>query len=136
MFTSRSVSTTIKTVKNHIHNGILYCYHFLIYDNSSETEISQQERSIWMNLLPDMIIIDFCEWLKHRISSRQKTLDFYDLMLNQEHRYILENYAEEFLYIQNYGKIIKRTFHRFIDSSEFDCCLSECKKYHHIHFLI
>lgn len=39
-----------------------------------------------------------------------------------------------FLYIQNYGKIIKQTFHRFIDSSEFDCCLSECKKYHHIHF--
>ena len=39
-----------------------------------------------MNLLPNMIIIDFCEWLKQKISSQQEALDFYDLMLNQEHQ--------------------------------------------------
>ena len=83
-----------------------------------------------MNLLPDMIIIDFCEWLKHRISSQQEDLDFYDLMLNQEHRNVLNNYAEEYLYIQYYGTIIKKAFHRFIDSNDFNHCLIECEKHH------
>ena len=29
-----------------------------------------------MNLLPDMIIIDFCEWLKHTIRLEHNDLDF------------------------------------------------------------
>lgn len=81
-----------------------------------------RNRGVKMNLLPDMIIIDFCEWLNSVLSKRrdQHDLDFYDLMLDRENSFVLERYAEEYLHFQiNRSQIIK-LLHRFIDSEEFD----------------
>lgn len=78
-----------------------------------------------MNLLPDMIIIDFCEWLNSVLPVRHDDLDFYDLMLDEENHHILEKYADEYLHFQRYRSTIKKLLHRFIDSDEFDQCLNE-----------
>lgn len=78
-----------------------------------------------MNLLPDIIIIDFCEWLNNVLSVRQDDFDFYDLMLDEKNRRVLEKYADEYLHFQKYRSTMKMLFHRFIDSEEFDQCLNE-----------
>ena len=78
-----------------------------------------------MNLLPDMIIIDFCEWLNNVLSVRHDDLDFYDLMLDEKNHHVLEEYADEYLHFQRYRSTIKKLLHRFIDSEEFDQCLDE-----------
>lgn len=72
-----------------------------------------------MNRLPDLIIIDFCEWLNQKISSRQDSLDLFDLILNQEHSGSLKKYAKEYLGKKYYGEVIKQILHRFIDSEGF-----------------
>lgn len=78
-----------------------------------------------MNLLPDMIIIDFCEWLNSILPLKRNGLDFYDLMLDEENHRILEEYADVYLRYQRYRFTIKKLLHRFIDSEEFDKCLNE-----------
>ena len=50
-----------------------------------------------MNLVPDMVIIDFCEWLKDAIRSKHQDLDFLDLMLNDQYDEELRKYASIFL---------------------------------------
>lgn len=82
-----------------------------------------------MNPLPDMVVIDFCEWLKKRIESQQCTLDFFDLMLDQEYRADLRKYAEDYLYIHRYTKAIKSVLHSFIDSEDFEHCLNNCERF-------
>lgn len=81
-----------------------------------------------MNLLPDVVVIDFCEWLKTKIESQPRDLDFYDLMMDEEYSPDLRKYAEEYLYIQRYIKLIKRLLHRFIDSEDFEKCFSNLDK--------
>lgn len=99
-----------------------------------------------MNLLPDMIIIDFCEWLKKKLVAKQCNYDFLDLMLDEEYRSALRKYAKEYLYVQRYLKATKRLLHRFIDSDDFEQCFSHRERFidygyfditdllHHIHY--
>lgn len=82
-----------------------------------------------MNPLPDMVIIDFCEWLSNILPVRHTDLDLYDLILDEENHYLLEEYAREFLFFQKYQSTVKSLFHRFIDSEEFDQRLKETQQF-------
>ena len=62
-----------------------------------------------MNLLPDMIIIDFCEWLKKIIFLQRKDIDFLDLMLDEQYNQDLQEYASYFL--RQYEPSVKGILH-------------------------
>ncbi len=79
-----------------------------------------------MNLLPDMIIIDFREWLKHTIRFEHQDLDFLDLMLNEQYAGELKEYAS--LFLQQYEPSIKSIFHQFIESEYFEESLDKCDR--------
>lgn len=79
-----------------------------------------------MNLLPDMMIIDFCEWLKHTICIEHQDLDILDLMLNEQYAGELREYAS--LFLQQYNPSIKNIFHQFIESEYFDKSLNKCNR--------
>lgn len=80
-----------------------------------------------MNLLPDMIIIDFCEWLKHTIRLEHQDFDFLDLMLNEQYDGKLREYATIFL--QQYEPSIKSMLHQFIESEYFEKSLDKCDRF-------
>ena len=81
-----------------------------------------------MNLVPDMVIIDFCEWLKDAIRSKHQDLDFLDLMLNDQYDEELRKYASIFL--QQYEEpSIKSILHQFIESEYFEKSLYECDRF-------
>ena len=75
-----------------------------------------------MNLLPDMIIIDFCEWLKHVIYLEHQDWDFLDLMLNEEYTGELRKYAS--LFLRRYKPSIKGMLHQYIESEYFEKSLN------------
>ena len=79
-----------------------------------------------MNRLPDMMILDFCEWLKNKVASENEGQEFdvLDLILDETHNSRCKRYAEE--YLGTDGRSIKILLHRFIDSIEFDECLNRC----------
>lgn len=79
-----------------------------------------------MNLLPDMIVLEFCEWLNSSIKSNSKEYDIFDLLLDEQYSYELREYAEDFL-IQ-YSPSIKNILHKYIESKYFDESLNRCKK--------
>lgn len=79
-----------------------------------------------MNLLPDMIVLEFCEWLKSSIESNSAEYDIFDLLLDEQYSYELKEYAEDFL-IQ-YSPSIKSILHKYIESEYFDESLNRCKK--------
>lgn len=72
-----------------------------------------------MNLLPDMIILEFCEWLKVRIEHSNASLDFFDIVFDQECSGTLREYAKEYLQIKRDIDAYKGVLHRFIDSDDF-----------------
>jgi len=81
-----------------------------------------------MNQLPNMMVLDFCEWLKRKFSVdfesyESQELDVLDLILDEEFNSCLRRYAEE--YLKN-NSTIKSLLHQFIDSMEFDECLEHC----------
>ena len=80
-----------------------------------------------MNLLPDMIIIDFCEWLKKIIFLQRKDIDFLDLMLDEQYNQDLQEYASYFL--RQYEPSVKGILHQFIESEYFDKSLNKCNKF-------
>ena len=53
-----------------------------------------------MNSLPDIVVLDFCEWLNQQfhnnVNERPPILDI--LMSNGNNRYRLEEYAHDFLF--------------------------------------
>lgn len=79
-----------------------------------------------MNLLPDMIIIDFCEWLQHTIKLEHQDLDFLDLMINEQCAEDLTEYAS--LFLRQYEPSIKSMLHQFIESEYFENSLDKCDK--------
>lgn len=85
-----------------------------------------------MNLLPDMIIIDFCEWLKKSIQPERNDVDFLDLMLDEKYARDLWKYASYFL--QQYEPSIKSILHQFIESEYFDKSLDKCDRILKEHF--
>ena len=84
-----------------------------------------------MNLLPDMIIIDFCEWLKNIIHLKYQDIDFMDLMLDEQYTEQLMEYASRFL--QRYKLSIKSVLHQYIESEYFDESLKKCDAMLEIH---
>lgn len=85
-----------------------------------------------MNLLPDMIIIDFCEWLKRTIRLEHQDLDFLDLMLNEQCAEELREYAS--LFLRQYDPSIKSMLHQFIESEYFEKSLDKCDRILKEHF--
>ncbi len=71
-----------------------------------------------MNSLPDMIVLDFCEWLKTYIFSDSQEFDMLDILLDKNYRYKLNKYAEQFIY--QYTPPIKKILHKYIESKYFD----------------
>ena len=79
-----------------------------------------------MNLLPDMIVLEFCEWLKSSMESNSAEYDIFDLLLDEQYSDELKKYAEDFL-IQ-YSPSIKSMLHKYIESEYFDESLKRCNK--------
>ena len=91
-----------------------------------------------MNPLPSMIALDFCEWLKRRLTQQHgdNHTDMLDYFFNEEYRGVLRRLAKEYL---DDGYIVRRLLHNFIDSEEFiNCCNKHChplclEELNHIH---
>lgn len=79
-----------------------------------------------MNLLPDMVVLEFCEWLKSSVVLNSEEYDIFDLLLDAQYSHELREYAEDFL-IQ-YIPSIKSILHEYIESEYFDESLNCCKK--------
>lgn len=84
-----------------------------------------------MNALPDIVVLDFCEWLNRRLKytdgERALTLDI--LVGNGNNRHQLEYYAQEYLESNQTGCPLKNMVLSFFESDEFsdvlhrsDCC--------------
>jgi hypothetical protein len=72
-----------------------------------------------MNRLPNMMVLDFCEYLRRR---PRGGITVFDLVYDDSNHNLLERYAEE--YLSGGRKLpIKSLLHRFIDSKYFDECL-------------
>lgn len=80
-----------------------------------------------MNLLPDIIIIDFCEWLKKNIIPQHNDVDFLDLILDERYYTDIQKYASNFL--QRYKPSVKGMLYQFIESEYFDKSLKRCDDY-------
>lgn len=80
-----------------------------------------------MNLLPDIIVLDFCEWLKFSVISDYQDFDLLDLLLDEKNRHQLNKYAEAFLC--QYTPSIKGILHQYIESRHFDESFKRCTKY-------
>lgn len=80
-----------------------------------------------MNLLPDIIVLDFCEWLKSSVISDSQDFDLLDLLIDEKYRCQLNNYAEDFLY--QYTPSIKGILHQYIESEYFDESFKCCTNY-------
>lgn len=79
-----------------------------------------------MQSLPNMMVLDFCEWLRKQVASgKNNKVDALDIVLNEEYQSRLLKYAKEFLSVKG-GNPIRALLHRFIDSEEFSECLRRC----------
>jgi len=76
--------------------------------------------------LPDMLVLDFCEWIKTEVVNEQRGVDVLDIILDIDHSNELERYAENYLVIGRRRHPIKNLLHRYIDSRYFDECLRHC----------
>jgi len=68
-----------------------------------------------MNRLPNMMVLDFCEYLKRKIENGVAILD---LLSDESNSRKLRQYAEEYLSRHSYS--FKSIIHKFIDSEYFD----------------
>ncbi|MEA4970671.1 MAG: hypothetical protein VB051_09110 [Candidatus Pelethousia sp.] len=68
-----------------------------------------------MNRLPNMIVLDFCEYLKSKLRNGVAVLD---LLSDESNSKKLRQYAEE--YLRNGSYSFKGIIHKFIDSEYFD----------------
>ena len=71
-----------------------------------------------MNRLPDMMVLDFCEYLKRKTRNSATVLELLSDDRNSDKLYSL---ADE--YLCNHQHTLKAVIHRFIDSEHFDRCL-------------
>lgn len=68
-----------------------------------------------MNRLPDMMVLDFCEYLKRKSRNGVTVLD---LLSDESNHRKLHQYAKEYLNSHSYS--FKGIIHKFIDSEYFD----------------
>jgi len=76
--------------------------------------------------LPDMLVLDFFEWIKVEFIREQRDVDVLDIILDTKHSYELERYSKNYLAVRRVRHPFKNLLHRFIDSHYFDECLSRC----------
>jgi len=83
-----------------------------------------------MNPLPDIIVLDFCEWLKHKLDiDVTRTITWLDILVDNDNtsRY-LQDYAYEFINQRRSECYLKRTLQEFLVSEEFSSIIENCKK--------
>lgn len=87
-----------------------------------------------MNPVPDIIVLDFCEWLKRefRKSEDQGLLSLDIIMGNGNYRFSLTEYAQKFLKQRRTQTecTFKNTMKMFLDSDELNQVLQECCHWH------
>lgn len=79
-----------------------------------------------MNLLPDMVVLEFCEWLKSSKELNSAEYDIFDLLFDEQYSDELREYAKTFL--NQYSPSIKNVLHKYIESEYFDESLNCCEK--------
>lgn len=88
-----------------------------------------------MNPVPDIIVLDFCEWLNKKFEKTEiQTPLILDVLIgNGNNRYLLKDYAKEYLDDRkvNSGCFFKKTMTMFLQSDEFNEALEECAYYRH-----
>lgn len=82
-----------------------------------------------MNRLPDMILIDFFDWLSQSDCLQLEEVDVYNLILDAENNDQLIDLAQRYLdsqrNIENVRRNVRRILRRFLDSEEFAQCVNE-----------
>lgn len=88
-----------------------------------------------MNSLPDIIVLDFCEWLNKQFKKGEsQSPNILGVIIgNGNNRYLLKEYAQEYLDSQqvNTGCFFKKTMTMFLRSDEFNEAIEECAHYRH-----
>lgn len=79
-----------------------------------------------MSILPDMIIIDFCSWLKKNVIHKYDNLNIFNLISDEQYKKDLQEYASHFLH--HYKPSAKSILHQFIESEYFDTSMEKCDK--------
>ena len=84
-----------------------------------------------MNSLPDIIVLDFCEWLSQQLknnSDRPTTLDIIIGSGNNQQR--LKEYAQEYLESKKTSEcLIKELMLLFFNSKEYHDALNDCRHF-------
>lgn len=85
--------------------------------------------------LPDIIVLDFCEWLNKQFKKGEsQSPNILGVIIgNGNNRYLLKEYAQEYLDSQqvNTGCFFKLILSMFLQSDEFNEALEECVHYRH-----
>lgn len=83
-----------------------------------------------MNPLSDIVVLDFCEWLKFKIDTKEMQLatplDMF--IVNKNTNGFLQKYAREFLDERKTNCCLKTTIQQFLLSKEFNCIIQRCEK--------
>jgi len=87
------------------------------------------KEGVSMNALPSLMVLDFCDWLKNQMKKRYhyKYTDVFDLILNEDYRGQLFQFANKYLQKGNFS--IRKLLHEFIDSEEFEDSIKHCHKF-------
>ena len=87
---------------------------------------------IRMNPLPNIIVIDFCDWLRERITNDNfNNFSPLDIMMDRDNYGLLERYAKQFLQQRQNQKMdcpVKFIIYQFLSSREFEDIIKKCQK--------
>lgn len=83
-----------------------------------------------MNPLPDIVVLDFCEWLKHKIDAdKTRSVSLLDILIGDGNGDgYLRKYAHEFLSEKKSECRLKTVIQQFLVSKEFRRLTDHCKK--------
>lgn len=86
-----------------------------------------------MNPLPDIVVLDFCEWLKNKLKltegERPSTLDIF--MCSWNNYDYLKEYAHEFLESNKSECRLKTVIQLFFNSKEYYNVINDCQEHYH-----
>lgn len=84
-----------------------------------------------MYSLPDIVVLDFCDWLKHKIE-KEKSQDFILNFSNKNEnsQSSLEMYAKQYLQEQNSGCCVQTIIRQFLVSKELEQIVKHCNYSH------
>lgn len=85
-----------------------------------------------MNPIPNIVVIDFCEWLMERMTNDDvNQISPLDLMIDSDNFEILDTYSEQFLQQRQNSATscqIRSIIYQFLSSQEFEHALKKCQK--------